>query len=167
MFYGPCFNELWSSFVVQSKWCSILPNNFEKYTHTPCKCVCAWWRRGMTFSTLLALFECFPSQRVSNAGLDASLIWLIWYIHGEEGKPFPDRNQEFYHIILHWVGLHTPQDDFLTLKRFPHYWLVARGIHWPLVHSPQEGPVVQRFDIFFDSAWRNCWSNIREAGELR
>ena len=41
-------------------------------------------------------------------------------------------------------------EGVITLHHFPHYWPFARGIHRPLVDSPNKGSVMWGFHVFFD-----------------
>ena len=58
-------------------------------------------------------------------------------------------------------------DNYMTWKRFPHYWPFVRGIyHFPLDYL-HEGPIKMSFNFVVVLAWAKCWTNSRFTGNLR
>ena len=53
------------------------------------------------------------------------------------------------------------------METFPGYWPFVWGLHRPPVNSPHKGQWREVLMFSFISAWRNCWVNNREAGDLR
>ena len=61
----------------------------------------------------------------------------------------------------------TCHDDVTKWKHFPRHWAFVRGIHrWP-VNSHHKGQWRGALMFSLICAWKNCWVNDHEAGDLR
>ena len=47
------------------------------------------------------------------------------------------------------------QVDVMSMRRFPHYWPLAREIHPSPMDSPHKEPVMRTFDVSFDISMNN------------
>ena len=52
-------------------------------------------------------------------------------------------------------------------KSFAYYWPFLKGMHWPTVIFPHEGPVMQNFDVFLVVSITSCWLNNCSFSDLR
>ena len=74
-----------------------------------------------------------------------------WAIYGMVVSGRQQRNERTQYILL-IVHDHFERNHRDAWKRFPHYWLFVRGIHWPQVDSLYKVSITQCFEDFFDAS---------------
>ena len=57
-------------------------------------------------------------------------------------------------------------DDVIKWRHFPHYWPFVWGIHRSPVNSLHKDQWRRVLMFSLICAWRNCWVNAQEAGDL-
>ena len=63
--------------------------------------------------------------------------------------------------------LSNVNDDVMKWKHFPRYWPFVRGIHRSPVNPPHEGQWRRALTFSLICTWISCWTNNRDAGDLR